>query len=193
MMETQQGSTFDRYLPAYDVRSHHQIEVNASAPATFEAARNLDIGRSLPVTVLFAIRGIPQFLTGKARPTRSVKLENFLEAGFMVLEDRPPNEFVMGAVGKFWRLDGGFVHMAPSDFDSFDQPGFAKAALVFTVEETSSSRSLLTTETRVTCTDARSRRSFSRYWRAIGPFSGLIRHLMLGQIKRAAEGRHPAR
>jgi hypothetical protein len=48
--------------------------------------------------------------------------------------------------------------------------------------------SRLSTETRVQATDAMSRRQFLRYWRIIGPFSGLVRRDLLRRIKREAEG-----
>jgi hypothetical protein len=43
------------------------------------------------------------------------------------------------------------------------------------------------TETRVASTDEDARRNFSRYWWLIDRFSGLIRRIVLGQIKRDAE------
>jgi hypothetical protein len=45
----------------------------------------------------------------------------------------------------------------------------------------------LTTETRVHVADPRSRRKFARYWRVVGPFSGLTRILVLRAAKRRAE------
>ena len=177
----------DRYLPAYDVRSRHEIEVHAPAAAAYRAARALDIGRSVPMTMLFAVRGLPHLLTGKLRPSRSFTLETIREFGFVILEENPPRQFALGAVGKFWRPDSGMVRIDPDEFGTFDTPGFAKAIVVFTVEEHDPTSSLVATETRVACTDASARRKFSLYWRAIGPFSGLIRQLMLREIKRAAE------
>lgn len=44
------------------------------------------------------------------------------------------------------------------------------------------------TETRVQCLDTASRRSFRRYWRVVGPFSGLIRWVMLRAVREAAVG-----
>lgn len=83
--------------------------------------------------------------------------------------------------------DSGLVRIAPEEFRGFDEPGYAKGVLTFIVEEQGSG-SLLATETRVACTDASALRKFSLYWRAIGPFSGLIRLLMLYEVKRTAEG-----
>jgi hypothetical protein len=176
----------DRYLKVYDVRTYHTIEVDAATTVTYRAARELDVGRSVPIAALFAIRALPHLIAGRARPTRSITLETFLQAGFTILEDLSPRELVMGAVGRFWRPDSGLVRVAPEEFQSFDEPGYAKAALSFIVEE-GGGCSLLATETRVACTDASALRKFSLYWRVIGPFSGLIRRLMLDQVKRTAE------
>jgi hypothetical protein len=178
----------DSYLPTYDVRSAHQIEVHAPARVTYETARDVDVGRSIPIAVLVTIRALPHLVTGKARPSRSLTMKTFLDIGFVILEEDPPREFVIGAVGKFWRPDSGMVRITRDEFRTFDEPGFAKAILTLTVEERGPSRSLLATETRVACTDSPARRKFFLYWRAIGPFSGWIRRLMLEQVKRTAEG-----
>ena len=178
----------DRYLPAYDFRSAHEIPVHAPASVTYQVAQDLDMGRSVPVTVLFAIRALPHLLTGKARPNRAITMETLLDAGFVILEENAPRELVFGAVGRFWRLDSGMIRIAPDEFRGFEDPGFAKGILAFTVEERGRTRSLLATETRVACTDPIARRRFSLYWRAIGPWSGMIRRLMLREMKRTAEG-----
>lgn len=187
----QRDPAVDRYMEVFDVRSRHEIEVHAPAGVTYRAARDLDIGRSIPVMVLFAIRTLPHLLTGKTRPSRSITLQAFLDAGFVMLEEDPPRELVMGSVGKFWRPDGGMVRLPADDFRSFDTPGFAKGILTFTVTQVGPARSLLATETRVACTDEAARRKFLLYWRAIGPFSALIRRLMLNEVKRTAERDRP--
>jgi hypothetical protein len=126
-------------------------------------------------------------LTGKAQLRRSITLDTLLEGGFVILGEEPGRELVMGVVGKFWRPASGIERIEAEDFESFDRPGFAKGALNFAVGERGESRTLLTTETRVLCTDASARRKFRLYWRAIGPFSGVIRHLMLREVRRDAE------
>lgn len=176
----------DRYLDAYDVRSSHSIAIDASPAVTYAAARRVDLGRSVPIVILVAIRGLPHVVTGKARPTRSITFETLLQLGFTILEERRPAELVVGAIGRFWRPDSGLVRVAPEQFRDFDEPGYAKAVLTFTVEE-SADGSLLSTETRVACTGPWARRKFLVYWRVIGPFSGLIRRIMLQEVKRAAE------
>lgn len=186
-MRTEQSRrALDRFLDAYDVRSSHSIEVDATPASTYRAAREMDLGRSVPIAALVALRAIPHFVTGKARPTRSLTLETFLDAGFTIFEERPPEELVMGVVGRFWRPDSGLVRVSPEEFLKFDEPGYAKAVVGLFAEERGDG-SLLGTETRVATTDASARRKFSLYWRAISPFSGLIRHLMLQEVKNKAE------
>ena len=53
----------------------------------------------------------------------------------------------------------------------------------------SSGRALVTTETRTAATDPTSLRHFARYWMLVGPFSALIRRLMLRIAKSDAERR----
>lgn len=181
------NSLLDGYLASYDVRSGHEVEVEAPAAVAFQAARDLNVGRSVVATVLFAVRAIPHLVTGKAKPSRSITLDTLLAAGFVILEEDPPRKFVMGVVGKFWRPDSGIVRISADEFRSFRTPGFAKGVISFSVEELDGSTSLVATETRVACTDSSARRKFSLYWRAIGPFSGVIRRLMLNEVKRTAE------
>jgi hypothetical protein len=136
---------------------------------------------------LFAIRAVPHLVTGKAKFRRSLTLDDFVENGFVLLAEQVGKEVVLGAIGKFWRPDSGISRVDASEFQSFDDPGYAKAAMNFRVDELGPDRCLLVTETRVLCTDASSRRKFRLYWSAIGPFSGAIRHVMLRQAKRSAE------
>jgi hypothetical protein len=177
----------DRYLERWDVRSRHQTVVAASAGETYRAVRRLDMGRSLPATALFAVRAVPLLLTGKAQLRRSITLDTVIEGGFVILGEDSGRELVMGVVGKFWRPDGGIEPIEAPDFEGFDSPGFAKGAFNFTVEEQSQDSTLLTTETRVLCTDDSARRKFRLYWGVIGPFSGAIRHMMLRELRRDAE------
>jgi hypothetical protein len=177
----------DRSLDRWDVRSHHEKTIEASASDTYAAVRGLDMGRSLPVLALVTIRALPRLLMGKTKARRAVTLDSFFEVGFVILEEEPGSELVLGAVGRFWRPDGGIVQVTPDEFAAFDRPGYAKGAINFRVDEESPSRTILTTETRVQCTDLGARKRFLLYWKLIGPFSGVIRQLALAEIKRTAE------
>jgi hypothetical protein len=74
--------------------------------------------------------------------------------------------------------------MAPgADPREFDVPGYARMALAFAYDGRE-----LSTETRVLCTDAASRRRFRAYWLVVRSFSGLTRREWLRAIARRAAG-----
>jgi len=81
--------------------------------------------------------------------------------GVVPLGERPGREVVAGAVGRFWRTAGN--EAAPvrtrADFVAFSEPGYAKAAIAFTVfPEREGAR--VKTETRVVGTSAEATRLF---------------------------------
>jgi hypothetical protein len=93
---------------------------------------------------------------------------------------------VLGLVGRFWTLGGDLKKIDAESFKAFDTAGYAKAVWNFSLLPDGPA-TRLSTETRIKCTDAESRRRFGFYWTFIQPFSGLIRREMLGLIKRKAE------
>jgi hypothetical protein len=98
-------------------------------------------------------------------------------------------ELVLGAIGRFWRASGGMASIDPERFREFSEPGWAKAAFSFCVDDVEG-WTVLTTETRVFCTDEGARRRLRRYWMLIRPGSGAIRLAWLRAIRRRAE--HPS-
>ena len=91
-------------------------------------------------------------------------------------------------IGQFWRLGGGadVSFEDAAEFVAFDQPGYVKVALNFSVQP-SPSGSTLTTETRCRTTDPATARRFGLYWSLIGWGSKLIRWEMLTVVRRRAE------
>jgi hypothetical protein len=177
----------DRFLPDYDVVEHHETVVDAPPDRAYRAVKDFDLARSPVVLAWLAARGLPHLFTGAVKPKRRLQLDDILESGFVVLGEEPGRELVLGIVGKFWQLSSGVHRIEPDDFIGFDTPGFAKAVWNFLVDEREDGGSTVVTETRVASTDDEARRKFGWYWRLIGPFSALIRRVMLGQIKREAE------
>ncbi len=165
----------DQYLPNWDVHELHEIKILIPPVQAYRAVKDLDLGRSLLIRILFTIRGLPH--------RNAVTLETLKQVGFVVLEEDPPTEIVLGLIGRFWKMRGGLRAFEAIEFVSFADPGFVKAAWNFHVAPTVGG-SMVTTETRIIATDAPSRRAFRRYWFFIGPFSGLIRREALRLIKR---------
>ncbi|HEV3050979.1 MAG TPA: hypothetical protein VGX50_11745 [Longimicrobium sp.] len=179
----------DQHLFNPDFAERHAMRVHAPPERAYAAARWLDLSRSPLVRTLFLLRSLPALLSrGGYRGERALgmSMEGLLRSGFVLLDERPPHEVVLGLVGRFWTPAGGIERIHPAEFAVFDRPGMALAAWNFTVLPTDEG-SLVATETRVRCTDAAARRSFARYWRVVRPFSGVIRMEALRAIRRAAE------
>lgn len=168
----------DDFLPDFDVSERHEISVEAHPDRAYAAVKDLDLGRSRGIRALFALRGLPS--------QSHMNLDALFGLGFVLLGEEPGTEIVVGVVGKPWRPKGGVVRVKPKEFASFDRPGYAKAAWNFRVDEHEGS-SVVSTDTRVLATDEEARRAFRRYWRVIGPFSGLIRRRALALIREDAE------
>lgn len=166
----------DRFLPRADVVQRHELLV-ASLPArAWHVVRTMDLGRDPAIRALLAFRG---FRGG------SLTLDGAVSRGFLLLDEDPPHEIVLGLVGRFWRFRSDLRR--PRDFAAFDQPGFLKAAWSWDVAAAGPRACVVGTETRVLATDAMARKAFGRYWRAIGPFSALIRRRALALVRREAE------
>jgi hypothetical protein len=200
----------DRFLAEYDEVEHHEVAVDAPPERTYQAVEEVDLARSPVVLALLFVRGIPHLFTGAVKPKRRLTLDDILASGFVVLAEEPcrgdggfadrrrrsPSmqgrptdtyELLLGVVGRFWRPGSGVRRIEASEFTAFAEPGYAKAVWNFLVVERAGGGSTVSTETRVASTDADARRNFGWYWRLIGPFSALIRRIVLGQIKREAE------
>jgi hypothetical protein len=178
----------DEFLPEYDVSEHHEVVVDAPPEQTFKAIRELDLAKDPLVAALFFVRTIPHRITGKLPPTRRLTIEEMLQGGFRLLDDDSPRELIVGAIGRFWQLDSGIREIDAKRFVEFSEPGFAKAVMNFAVEPQGPGSSLVSTETRVLCTDDGARRKFLLYWKIVGPFSALIRNRMLRMIARSLRG-----
>jgi hypothetical protein len=177
----------DRFLPDYDEVEHHEVDVDAPVDVSYRAVRNFNLARSPIVLLLLLVRGLPRLITGGGAAVTEARLDQLIKSGFVVLAEEPGHELVLGVVGKFWRPTSGIHRIEPGEFTGFDTAGFAKAAWNFVVKERSGGGSTVVTETRVLSIDADARRNFRWYWRLVGPFSALIRRVLLRGIKRDAE------
>ena len=187
----------DDFLPEHDFVERHSVNVSATPAAAFAAIRRADLGRGPLTRTLFLLRAIPGLLVAPRATFRrflghrsvAVTLDALASAGFVLLGEQPGHEVVLGTIGRFWRPSGGMRPFEAAEFASFREAGWAKGAWNFRVSVAPDGATTLSTETRVRCTDPRSRRTFRRYWRLVRPFSGLIRIEMLRAIRREAERR----
>ncbi len=168
----------DEILPKYDKREYHEIEIKGNLNEVYQAVRFLDFSDSLIIRRLFRLRGLPATMKG---------LGDLLRVGFVLVDELPGEELVLGFVGKFWTPTAEILRLSPSQYLDFNLTGYAKGAWNFAVSETSRGLLRLSTETRIMCTDDRSRKRFLLYWRIIGRLSALTRTEMLRGVKRKIE------
>jgi len=177
----------DQFMPRFDAVERHARTVAAPPAVVYAALWRADLGASPVVRLLMALRALPGTRTSHRRSGAArLTLERAIAARFIVLGQRPPHEIALGAIGRFWTAASKPVRVAPDAFGRFQEPGYAKAVWDFTLAPHGNGATLLTTETRVWCADAASRRRFRLYWLVIRPFSGLIRRVMLRSIAREA-------
>ena len=153
------------------------ITIHAGIDDIYRAANEVDFSESWIIRCLFWLRGLS---------TENITLESLRKSRFEVLGEKVNRELLLGLVGRFWTIGGDMKKIDARTFKSFDTAGYAKAVWNFAVSREGVDTKL-TTETRVKCLDAQSRRSFGFYWTVVRPFSGLIRMEMLRLIKRRAE------
>ena len=138
---------------------------------------------------LLALRSLPAAITGRRRRSSAdaaLTLQSVIDAGFGLVAEEPGREILLGVMGRFWRPAGNIERFDRLAFSRPVPPGMARGLWSFKVASAGARRTILSTETRVTCGDAASRRRFRLYWLVVRPFSGLIRIIMLRAIRDAA-------
>jgi hypothetical protein len=181
----------DEILPGFDFHEAHDRFVPAPAERTYEAAKAVTSREIRLLGPLMALRTLPATLLRRRVLGPSLgtpAIDQFVRAGFAVLGERPGEELVLGAIGRFWSLSGNQpldTVRTRADFESFAEPGYVKAAFNLVVASDGAG-SRVTTETRIAGSDARATARFRRYWIVIRAPSGAIRHSWLNAIRRRA-------
>jgi len=180
----------DSFAPNPDASEIHRLEIGASCEAVYRALWTTDLGNSLVVKGLIFLRSLPSFVLKRERRPRSrrkITLQTLIEAGFGQLAEEPGREILLGISGRFWRPTGNTLPFRREDFVGSVPAGLARAVWNFRVQEVAANRTVLSTETRITCGDKTSRMKFRAYWLFVRPLSGLIRLVMLRAIRRTCE------
>lgn len=192
----------DGLMPSYDVIERHATMVHATPDAVYAAIRSADLTGGLLTRTLFAMRAVPAALFALLRSPRAglsqihertgrigVRLADFERVGFRVIAEHPPEEVVIGLLGRFWTPRGDLrADVSVATFGAGPPPGLALAAWNFTIHPQPAGFCELRTETRVCCA-ADARLWCRTYWLIVRPGSGLIRRAMLRAIRREAERR----
>ena len=189
----------DEYLPSGEATEVQEVHVKAATDVTWAAIRETDL-RDPMIDALFTIRELPDRLARRWRgeaprsdpQTVTFKDLETSEMGWVLLAEEQGVELLVGAVGRFWRRDYGWLPVAPEQFTTFDDPGFAKLAVSFQVRAEGPGRSVLRYEARTATTDDAAREKFSRYWRIIHPGVTIVMRRALKRIQEEAERRQTA-
>src|SRR5262245_17710195 len=155
-------SLIDDAAPAPDALEFHDIEVHASPDVVYRTLWTADLGASFVIKRLLALRTLPAWITGRRKSLASsvLTLESIIHGGFGLLAEEPGREILLGITGRFWRLTG---NVEPFDRVAFSRPvppGMARGFWNFKVVSAGDRKTILSTETRVTCGDEVSRRKF---------------------------------
>ncbi|HEY6060999.1 MAG TPA: hypothetical protein VIV10_10470 [Gemmatimonadales bacterium] len=183
----------DRYLPRCDVSLEFETTVDARAEEVYHAIRETDL-RDPIISALFALRELPQRLARRLHgqpppaPPR-ITFGTMIQdgPGWTLLAEQPDQELVVGSVGRFWERDYGGRTVTAGEFVGFNEPGYAKLVIGFSVRPGPIGETVLRYEARTLSTDDTARRKFRRYWRLIRPGVSMVMRAALHRIKLTAE------
>jgi hypothetical protein len=180
--------TIDELLPAPHFREHHERRIAAPPAAVWDAVQELRLRDLALSRALMGIRLLPARLAGRKEASRMVDGRLLDEGPVTVLASDPDHAVLGGGVMQPWKLTGGEEPPAldAPALQAFSEPGWVKVGFDLVIEPTGAG-SRLTTETRVTATDPRTRARFRLYWLFVRAGSGLIRRDMLRVVARRAE------
>lgn len=181
------ASLLDEVMPDYDVTEFHELWVPADPAAAYDAVVAVSASEVRLFGPLMRLRTFGR--SGRVFDSTKPLLGEMKRIGFLELGVRPGEEVVVGAIGRFWSPLGNRPRPT-TDFAGFDEPGYSKAAMNFTVAPAGEG-SRITTETRIVGTDAAATRKFRFYWLVIRLGSGAIRRSWLKAIRRRLEQRSP--
>jgi hypothetical protein len=170
----------DEVMPAHDALERHELRVPAEPGAAFDAVKTVSAREVRLFGPLMRLRTFGR--SQRAFDPDAPLLEEMLKIGFVRLGERAGEEIVVGAIGRFWSPFGNRPRPV-DDFAGFSEPGYATAAMNFTVTPDGEG-SRISTETRIVGTDAAASRRFRLYWLVIRLGSGAIRRSWLKAIRR---------
>ncbi len=180
-MKKRAPSLIDGWLgPEARLLERHQSLVAAPPERVSEAVQQVRLVDMPIVRLLFIMRGI--------RHSKEMTLREFFSTPpFLILEEAPAHEVVIGDAGRPWRLREHPSTPDPDQFRAPGRPGTMHVIANFRVDAAENG-SLMSTETWVETFGCRARWLFRGYWLIVGPFSALIRREFLRAARKWSEG-----
>jgi len=192
MPRTQTSSArngIDEFMPAFQFREQHAAAISAPPARVFEAIRTVSADEIALFQAFTWIRrfGQPGPESIMNAPGSQAILDVATRSGFLLLQDRPPHEVVIGTIVVAPPRARRPERFGPDEFKRLTMPGLATATMNFRVEDAGGGTSRLVTETRVFATDRTALRRFTPYWRIIFPGSAILRITWSRAIRARAE------
>jgi hypothetical protein len=119
----------------------------------------------------------------RGMPKELYTIEHLKNLGFVKLAEIPGEEIIYGIITNSATFNGCQSGYSDLEFISKAGTEIIKGVINFRVENKGNSCQLISTETRVWCGGTKIKKRFGIYWFMVKPFSGLIRKMMLKQIK----------
>lgn len=172
-------TTLQRTMPVYHFRERHSRLISAPPDVVWHALTTLTFDDLTITRPLVALRYLGR------RRTSGAKLV-LTEGPTTIFDLDAPQYAIGGAVSRPWqRTPERRIVTSIDEFETFDEPGWAKYLVDFDLtREGDATR--LSTETRGYSTNDHARRVFRFYWAAIRLGSGVIRRDVLASIAKAS-------
>jgi len=179
----------DQWMPRWQVEERHTVHVAASPEKILAAIHAVKAKEIFLFRTLTAIRRCgrdgPESILDA--PEEKSILDVATQTSFVLLEEEPSRELVIGTVVAAPASARGSRRLTPEVFRKTLPPGFALAAMNFLVLPDAAGGSTISTETRIYANSPSPLRRFVIYWRIIHPGSDIIRRMWLRAIKQRAE------
>ncbi|MEY4583101.1 MAG: hypothetical protein RL701_7804, partial [Pseudomonadota bacterium] len=186
----------DRLIPAPRLFEIDDVEIALPVAQVWQAIRHGDLACTPLIRALFALRALPERLSGAEPSAVSLRIDELKSTpehpGFQLLVETE-QELAVAAIGKVWRPKIPYVHVSDAAaYAAFDEPGFIKVAWALQLQSSRAGVTRLSVELRVDATDETAWGAFQRYFTVIGPASRFIRHAALHAIARGLLKEHRA-
>ncbi|PXY36975.1 hypothetical protein BA062_14000 [Prauserella flavalba] len=186
----------DRFAPKPATTQAQHLIVNTDTAKAYRAVRELDFTdiRGPIVGAAMWVRGLPERWHNRKHgpprePTRMTLDDMEHGSDWVILGETSGSEIAAGVAGRFWKPVVQWHHVDASEFADFDEPGFGKIVMSFSVRPYGIG-SLVSYDIRVSINDTMSTAAFAVYWKTVSPFVAAIQRATLRTIKANAE--HPA-
>jgi len=180
-------TALDRFMPEYDIVERHQMSIDAPPTVVLDAARHVDLNRSLLIRAIVKLRAVTMGASAIDAGRPHGLIAETTSMGWRVLAEAAGSEIVVGAATQPWRADVVFRPLEPDSFVRFAEADYVKIAWTLRVDSAFPHGTIFRTETRACATDRTARAKFLRYWKRVRPGVVAIRWILLRLLKKEVE------